>query len=153
MQGKSFIRMLASTSMALVFCSVVASVPAPAESPDARCSNRTLKGSYGFTIEGTIVGPNIQIRGLALQNYDGRGNITQLDHLVSDGVPPDQDWTSGTGTYSVNPDCTGDAVINSPSNPFPVHLHFVIVNNGNEIRQVVDANAVVAVGIKVSQED
>jgi len=27
------------------------------------------------------------------------------------------------------------------------------VNNGNEIRQVVDANAVVAVGIKVNQRD
>lgn len=153
MVGKRFIRTLASISMALAFCSVIASVAAAAESPNAQCSNRTLKGDYGFTIEGTIVGPNIPFRGLALQHYDGQGNITQVDHLVTAGQPPTQDWTPGTGTYSVNPDCTGDAVINSPSSPFPIPLHFVIVDNGNEIRQVVDANAVVAVGIKVHQED
>ena len=149
MQGKSFFSMLASISMLLA----IASVPVAAESSNPRCSNRTLNGSYGFTIEGTVVGPNIPFRGLALQTYDGHGNITQVDHLVNDGVPPAQEWTPGTGTYSVNPDCTGDAVINSPSTPFPIALHFVIVDNGNEIRQVVDANAVVAIGIKVHQED
>lgn len=46
-------------------------------------------------------------------------------------------------------DCTGSAVIHSQSNPDPVNLHFVVVNDGNEIHQVVDANAVTAVGIKV----
>jgi hypothetical protein len=144
---------LASISLALTFCSVIATVPAAAESSNARCSNRTLRGSYGFTIDGTIVGPNIPFRGLALQHYDGQGNITQVDHLVTAGVPPAEDWTPGTGTYSVNPDCTGSAVINSQSEPFPIPLHFVIVNNGNEIHQVVDANAVVAVGIRVHQDE
>jgi hypothetical protein len=149
MKGKSFFVALTAVSMMLVCFSV----DVAAETSRAGCSNRTLNGSYGFTIEGTIVGPNILIRGLALQHYDGKGNITQVDHIVGNGTPPTQDWTPGTGTYSVNPDCTGEAVINSPSNPAPINLHFVIVNNGNEIRQVVDANAVVAVGIKVNQED
>lgn len=150
MKGKSFFNILAAASMMLVFSSI-ASVHATAENPGVRCSNRTLSGAYGFAIEGTIVGPNIPFRGLALQRYDGHGNITQIDHSVDNGVPPSQDWTPGTGTYSVNPDCTGDAIINSPSNPFPINLHFVVVNNGNEIRQVVDANAVVAVGKRVFQ--
>jgi hypothetical protein len=84
-----------------------------------------------------------------MTHYDGRGNLTQVDHAVTNGMPPEQEWTAGTGTYTVNPDCTGVGVIYTPSNPVPVHLHFVVVNNGREVHQVVDANAVVAVGKKV----
>jgi hypothetical protein len=124
---------------------------------DRGCSNRTLVGDYGFTIEGTILNANLPIRGLALQHYDGRGHITQVDHVVDGGYPPSQEWTPGTGTYSVNPDCTGSAVIISPSSappgstgpPPPLNIHFVIVDHGQKIKQVVDANAVVAVGEKV----
>jgi hypothetical protein len=151
MKGKSFSLVLtAAASMMLVCCSF-ANIHAVAETPGFHCSNRTLFGNYGFKIEGTILGPNFQIRGLALQHYDGRGNIKQVDHIVTEGMPPADEWTPGTGTYTVNPDCTGSAVINSPSNPAPIALHFVIVNNGNEIRQVVDSNAVVAIGKKVFQ--
>ena len=83
-----------------------------------------------------------------MQHYDGKGNITQVDHVVVDGVPPAQERTPGNGTYIVNPDCTGVATLNSPGNP-PITLHFVIVRNGKQIHQVVDSNAVTAVGTKV----
>ncbi|PWT82139.1 MAG: hypothetical protein C5B58_08710 [Acidobacteria bacterium] len=144
MKGKLSIVLTAAASMTLVCFTVHAAA-------EAQCSNRTLQGSYGFTIDGTIVGPNIPFRGLALQHYDGHGNITQVDRLVENGVAPSQEWLPGSGTYTVNPDCTGSAVINSQSTPFPIALHFVIVDNGNEIRQVVDANAVIAIGKRVFQ--
>jgi hypothetical protein len=126
-------------------------------SQERGCSNKTLVGDYGFTIEGTILDANLPIRGLALQHYDGRGHITQVDHVVDGGYPPPQEWTPGTGTYRVNPDCTGSAVIISPSSappgssgpPPPLNIHFVIVDHGKQIKQVVDANAVVANGVKV----
>jgi hypothetical protein len=63
-------------------------------------------------------------------------------------MPPAEEWTAGSGTYTVNPDCTGAAVINAPGNP-PINLHFVIVRQGKEIHQVVDSNAATAVGIRV----
>jgi hypothetical protein len=84
-----------------------------------------------------------------MQHYDGRGHITQVDHVVDGGNPPAQEWAPGTGTYTVNPDCTGSAVINSSSNPFPLNVHFVVVSHGTEIHQVVDGNAVSTVGRKV----
>ena len=56
----------------------------------------------------------------------------------------------GTGTYTVNPDCTGAGVINSSSAQGPLPIHFVVVNNGKQIFQVVDGNAVSTVGIKVN---
>ena len=58
--------------------------------------------------------------------------------------------TPGSGTYTVNPNCTGSAVIIVPGNPLsPINLHFVVVKQGKEIHQVVDANVVTAVGDKV----
>ena len=116
------------------------------------CSNRTLDGDYGFTIEGllNIPGTGTQVRGVVLQHYDGNGHITQVDHVVIDGVAPSDPWRPGTGTYSVNADCTGNATITIASSPAPpLQLFFVVTKHGNEIRQVVDGNAIVATGTKV----
>jgi hypothetical protein len=114
------------------------------------CSNRTLRGDYGFALQGEILGPGIQLRGVVMQHYDGRGNITQVDHIVENGMAPTTEWRPGTGTYTVNANCTGSAVLTVPGDPgSPINLHFVVVNQGKEIHQVVDANAVTAVGTKV----
>jgi hypothetical protein len=150
MKSRLLSGILVAMTRIVVVCCVLASASAMADPGGShRCSNRTLSGDYGFIIEGTILGPNLSVRGLAMQHYDGMGNITQVDHLVTEGQPPATDWLEGTGTYNVNPDCTGEATINSASNPLPVVLHFVVVKKGTEIRQVVDANAVVAVGSKI----
>jgi hypothetical protein len=148
MQRKSVLRILMAAISIMIVCFVLAGASAMAQS-DRRCSNRTLFGDYGSQIEGTILGPNLPFRGLAMGHFDGKGNITQVDHIVTNGIPPVQEWTPGTGTYTVNPDCTGSAVINSPSAPGPVNLHFVVVNNGKQINQVVDANAATAVAYRV----
>ena len=140
-----------SLTMLCAFLALAASAmgqSAKGESQDGHCSNRTLSGDYGFTLEGVILAPNFQIRGVVMQQYDGKGNITQVDHVVVNGVPPTEEWAPGTGTYTVNPDCTGAAVLHTPLNP-EVKLHFVVVRHGTEIHQVVDADAVTAIGIKV----
>jgi hypothetical protein len=137
----------------MIVCGLLAfSVSAVAQSKSetiggGRCSDRTLKGDYGFALEGTFL-PNTPFRGVVMQHYDGNGNITQVDHIVVYGAPPPQEWTPGTGTYTVNPDCTGAATLTTPEGT--IYLHFVVVNNGKQINQVVDSNAVTAVGIKVN---
>ena len=156
MNNKWLSRNLRLATHTMIVCGLLAfSVSAVAQSKSetpngGRCSNRTLNGDYGFTLEGTILGPNIPLRGLVMQHYDGNGNITQVDHVVDGGVPPTQEWAPGTGTYTVNPDCTGAGVINSSSGQGPLPIHFVVVNNGKRIFQVVDGNAVSTVGIKIN---
>jgi hypothetical protein len=112
------------------------------------CSNQTLFGDYGTKLEGTILGPNLPLRTLILAHFDGEGNIAEVDHVVLNGMPPEEEWRPSSGTYTVNPDCTGSAVITIPGNP-PINYHFIVVKNGKEILEVVDGSAVSGVAYKV----
>ena len=156
MQRKSLSRISMVAIPILIVCGLL--VPASSMGPTVRadneettgCTNKTLQGDYGFALEGEILGPGLQFRGVVMTHFDGNGNFTQVDHIVFNGVPAAEEWTPGSGTYTVNPNCTGSAVLIVPGNPLsPINLHFVVVRQGKEIHQVVDANAVTAVGNKV----
>ena len=71
----------------------------------ASCTNSTIKGTYAFTIHGTVFlpggAPPLLVDGLAKTTFDGNGNLTQLDAVAVNGnVAPG--WRLSTGTYSVN---------------------------------------------------
>jgi hypothetical protein len=102
-----------------------------------RCSNRTLLGDYGIQIEGTLLGPNYTLRTLVLIHFHGDGNLTEVDHVVLNGVPPDEEWRPTSGTYRVNPDCTGSAAIAIAPGAPPLNYHLVVVNRGQKILLVV----------------
>jgi hypothetical protein len=145
-----------STPMMIVCGLLVAGPSAWADDATSTvCTNRTLLGDYGFTIEGVGGLPPAfainAIRGVAMGHFDGKGNYRQVDHVVAGGSPPPMEWTPGSGPYNVNSDCTGTLVINIPGSPFsPVRLHFVVVRQGKEIRTVVDSgSASTSIGIKV----
>ena len=113
-------------------------VSSPLMSHASDCSNSTIRGSYAFTIHGSIVlpdGSTLLVDGLAKQTFDGNGNFTQVDAVAVGGnLTPG--WRPGSGTYSVNPDCTGTQTIVIPGNP-DVHLQLIVAQSGNTIHQVV----------------
>ena len=131
----------------MVVCLVLAlGGSAVGQGPGTRpCSNRTLFGDFGTLIEGTLLAPNWPLRTVAMLHFDGRGNMTSVDHVVLNGMPPEEEWRPNSGTYIVNPDCTASAVF---SGPIPVH--FVVVKNGKEFRGVVDGNAITLHGSRVN---
>jgi hypothetical protein len=143
----------------LAICFVLASATlamAQSEISGARrahkaCSNRTLLGDYGTKLEGKILDPNLALRTLVLAHFDGEGNINEVDHVVLNGMPPapDEEWRPSTGTYTVNPDCTGSATIAVLPGAPPLMYHFIVVKNGREILEVVDGNAISGVAYKV----
>jgi hypothetical protein len=102
------------------------------------CSNLTIKGTYAFTIHGTVFipgGPTLLVDGLAKTTFDGNGNITQLDAVAANGnVPPG--WRVSTGTYSVNPDCTGTFTVSNGDQP-PIDAQFIVAQSGNTIHAMV----------------
>jgi len=102
------------------------------------CSDSTIRGTYAFTLHGTIFlpdGTTLLVDGIAKQTYDGKGNMTQVDAVATNGVLT-PGWRSGTGTYSVDSDCTGTLTIFVPGLP-DLHLQFIVAQSGNTIHQVV----------------
>jgi hypothetical protein len=125
--------------------SLVSSVQAADDDDDdnrggcrTNCSPHSLKGCFGFTINGTILGGPLTgpIAGVALTKFDGEGGVTQVDTVSINGVLLFK-GRSSTGTYTVNPDCTGSATLNPPPGFPPINLNFVLVDRGREIRTVV----------------
>ncbi len=142
----------------MIVCGLLTSgSPARAESEGGACSNQTLLGDYGFAVEGLVLpapGVALPIRGVHMTRFDGKGNLTQVDHLVINGVPPTIEWTPVTGSYHVNANCTGTIHL-VPSTGGFVNLTIVVVRQGKEIHTVVTApfdgpeRTVTSVGIKV----
>ena len=117
-----------------------------------KCSNRTLRGDYGFSIDGTILAgtPNpLLLRGVAMTHFDGQGNLSQVDFATRNGVPIAADWRSAIGTYDINADCTGTAQIIPADGSPTLNLRLVVVDRGREVRTIVVGNATGSVGIRV----
>jgi hypothetical protein len=125
----------------------------PAAAGAFRCTDRTIRGNYGFSIDGTVLAGTpgaFLLRGVAMTHFDGAGNLSQVDFATRNGAPMFADWRSAVGTYAINPDCTGTAEI-VPSDGSPtLHLRLVVVDQGREIRTIVVGNATGSVGIRVN---
>jgi hypothetical protein len=116
------------------------------------CSNRTLRGDYGFSIDGTVLAgtPNaFLLRGVAMTRFDGEGNLSQVDFATRNGVPLAPDWRTATGAYEINADCTGTAQIIPADGSPSLNLRLVVVDRGREVRTIVVGNATGSVGMKV----
>jgi hypothetical protein len=117
---------------------------------DAECSDHTLRGDYAFVIDGTILtAPSpLLLRGVAMMHFDGDGNLSQVDFVTLNGVAGGPDWRPGTGTYEINPDCTGKAQI-IPAGAPPLNLRLVVGDRGRQVWTVVIGNATGSTGTKV----
>ena len=129
------------------------SLPAYGQSGFRHCSDRTIAGDYGFLAEGVLLvapGVSLQFRANGVAHFDGKGNLSWVEHTVIDGVLQQPGFgTAATGTYSVDPDCTGTATVNTPNSPVPLNLGLVIVKQGREIRTVLDTHAITSVFTRI----
>ena len=111
---------------------------------DRGCSKESLNGSYGFQITGSIPG-TLAIAGIARVVFDGQGNFTQKgDSLINviGHAPMRSLGQLGTGTYTVDPDCTGTETLTVGGQ---VHNStFVLVNRG---RKVLDTSVDLVPGV------
>ena len=95
------------------------------------CSSDSIKGSYGLSCEGTVVGAGGgPLAVVGLFTADGKGNGSEVETISLNGV-----ITAGatfTVTYAVNADCTGSLVSTGLGSVF--HNDFVIDDSKKEIR-------------------
>jgi hypothetical protein len=137
-------RALPMALAATVIATLALTIPRPAaadnDARDRTCSARTLRGDYGILISGIAPeGPSGTLEmtvGTALRTYDGHGTFTQIDnvHGQISGAVRDR---AGSGTYQVNADCSGTAMLFLTGIPFPIVASFVIVDGGDEVKEAV----------------
>ena len=106
------------------------------------CGNRTLRGDYGILVSGIRgAGPGMteSFIGTALRTYDGHGQFTPGRQLARFGHRSSDGTCRQPGRTTVNPDCSGTSMIFFPGAPFPVETAFVIVDQGEEVKDIVMA--------------
>jgi hypothetical protein len=127
--------------VAAVAVSVPRGVSAQADGSGRICGTHTLRGDDGLVatgVRGLGPGGSEMFATVSMVTYDGQGGFTALG--VSHGQTSGVVGRPVTGSYSVNPDCTGGQTTYLPGIP-PLEDHFVIVDNGREVRAVVIAPA------------
>jgi hypothetical protein len=111
----------------------------PVKGADKGCSASSLIGTFAYTGTGSITSPP-EIAGpvaeVGTQTFDGMGGTTGSAMLSTNGsISP----VSITGTYIVNPDCTGTFTVQVliPGVPaFPLHVYFVLDNTLTEFQAI-----------------
>ncbi len=102
----------------VVISLVLSAIGLYAQTPDALCSNATLKGAYGIIVTGTESAPSVLPQfpsnlypvgsletfiGVVVHTFDGNGKFTQVDHVKGSLSGPILDRPGG-GTYTVKTD-------------------------------------------------
>jgi len=129
----------------------LAAAASPQEIEKSGCDDRSLRGDYGFTIDGTVfAGPSpFLIKGVALTHFDGHGNLRQVDFTTRNGVPATPDWRPATGTYSIDADCTGSAQIIPEDGSPTLNLRLVVIDRGRQVLTTVAGNSTNSIGTQV----
>jgi len=114
-----------------------------AKADDKGCSTATLKGAFVFTSTGFIVAP-AQVAGplgeVGLQTFDGKGNTNATATISVNG---NIIQLTLTGTYTVNPDCTGTFTFQVSPIGITSHLYFVIDQGGNGFQALVTDQGII----------
>jgi hypothetical protein len=123
-------------------------------------SAASLKGTFGYTIQGTI-GTSTPLAGSGLMVLDGNGGVSGSETVQTYGVG--MQTTQFQGSYNVRNDGSGTMVINYPALPAPpvdpdnpdavsvappavvARYNFVIVNGTAELKAVRGDNGTIAV--------
>jgi hypothetical protein len=130
-----------ATTFTIAAVSALALGVAPTMSAgDKGCTNASVQGTFAYTGTGFVVTPTARAGPFAeagTQTFDGKGGTTASFTASGNG---NIFQTTFTGTYTVNPDCTG--TINfTASGPVPpagtiVTLFFVIDDNFNGFQAI-----------------
>lgn len=107
----------------LMLTALAAMVPAA----QATCSNATLNGVYGILSTG-LNGALLPASSISRIVLDGAGNATGTKIKSNDGTIVSYTMT---GTYQINSNCTGTAVLNQSGGGGTLHLNLVL-NNANK---------------------
>jgi hypothetical protein len=110
------------------------------------CTLKSVEGSYGYTVNGTNIGGG-PLAAVGLVSSDGAGVLgaTETDSINGTIVR-----RTITGTYTVNPDCTGTVTFTDNFHQ-TTHLDFVAVKDRDELQFLQTDSGTVTTGIAKKQ--
>jgi len=136
------------------FLGLAASLAQAGSSPRALaaegCGQRSLHGAYGYAFQGQVIPPGIPELDTAVAGRivsDGTGGLLGYEWASTNGA---QETVTFTGTYSIQPDCTGTAALVN-SNGRTDHITLGLVEGGQEFNFTVIDPGVVLTGLAVRQ--
>ena len=103
---------------------------------DKGCSNATLNGSFAYTGTGFVVTPAAAAGPFAevgVQTFDGKGTTSTTFTASQNG---NIFQATLTGTYTVNPDCTGTFNLPAPALGISIPVFFVIDDGATEFQAI-----------------
>ena len=116
--------------LALAVGLMAALAPSLVSAQEPRCS--VLKGAYTFAFSGTNAG--MPYNGVGLTTFDGAGNWTGTESANFNGFVIR--WQAFSGTYTLNPDCTGTIFAVFPNGVVSKGQDFVVANGGKTINAI-----------------
>jgi hypothetical protein len=122
--------------------------PEPAASAE-QCSLRTLKGTYVYHCAGFRLdekGQQVHFAFAGQDHFNGEGTVTGV-YSYSDNSPILQQQISYSGTYTVNPDCTG-SYTTVDENGISGHLDLFFGPDGAEVTFIFTDPGVVDAGVE-----
>jgi hypothetical protein len=129
-------RSIARTFTIAAFTAFTLAISPTANANDKGCTNATLQGTFAYTSTGFITAPP-QFAGpfaeAGTQVFDGKGGTTAAVTLSQNGnILP----AAITGTYTVNPDCTGTFTLLVAPIGVTVHVFFAIDTSGDGFQAI-----------------
>ena len=131
-------RNITAKAFAIAAVTALALTVAPIAKADSKgCSNATLKGAFADKDIGFITAPPAlagPFSGVQTEIFDGNGVLTTAGMASLNGNIV---AVTSTGTYTVNPDCTGTYTVQISPLGLTGHGFFVIDDSGNELQIIV----------------
>src|ERR1700730_12995205 len=114
------------------------------------CGVRSLHGAYGYAFQGQVIPPGTTEFDTAIAGrivFNARGGLSGYEWDSTNGF---QETLTFTGSYAVEPDCTGTAALVN-SNGRTDHITLGLVEGGQEFNFTVIDPGVVLTGLAVRQ--
>ena len=112
----------------------------PESSQRPRCSNSTASGTYGYRMNGAIVGVGpFLVNGFFVHNADGTSAVRAWVTINGQSF-----LTTGVnGTFKTNEDCTGSGTFFGPELGLQVSYDFIVTDGGNQL-EILNSNQGIA---------
>ena len=119
-------------------------VATPVQAQPPRCSNSTASGTYGYRMNGSIVGVGpFLVNGFFVHNADGTSAVRAWVSINGQSF-----LTTGVnGTFKTNADCTGSGTFFGPELGLQVSYDFIVSDGGNQIDLINSNQGIVLQGV------